>query len=94
MQRIEKDFREVVGKRIERIDTKYVFQEIENLLSGFEVPPTGKNRGYGQPFCNAQYVNTLCRYNADDYYGQSTYRIIGDYLKTASGYNYCMAAFA
>jgi UTP-glucose-1-phosphate uridylyltransferase len=96
-KRIEKDFREAVGKRIEkRIDTKYVFQEIENLLSGFEVPPD-RQKPWGTGHAVLQCANTVntpfAVINADDYYGQSTYRIIGDYLKTASGYNYCMAGF-
>ena len=36
---IEKEFREVVGKRIEKmIDVDYVFQELDKLPEGYSVP--------------------------------------------------------
>ena len=36
---IEKDFREMVGKRIEKkIDVDYAFQELDKLPTGFTVP--------------------------------------------------------
>ncbi len=36
---LEKDFKEVIGSRIERIaDVEYAFQELDNLPEGFEKP--------------------------------------------------------
>ena len=39
---LEKDFREIIGSRIEKyVDTAYVFQEKENLPSAGEFPRSG-----------------------------------------------------
>ena len=41
-EKLEEDFRESVGKTIEQFcETAYVYQKIENVPTGFTVPPTG-----------------------------------------------------
>ncbi len=82
---IEKEFREVCGKRIEKmIDVDYVFQSIDALPDGYTVP-----RDREKPWGTAHAV--LCArdaisspfavINADDFYGQSSYKIIHDQLE-------------
>ena len=54
---IEKDFREIVGKRIEKmIDVDYAFQEIDQIPEGFTVP-----EGRVKPWGTGQAV--LCAKN-------------------------------
>lgn len=94
---IEKDFREIVGKKAEKVlNTLYVFQELENMPRGFSLPP-GRVKPWGTAHAVLQCadkVNTpFAVINADDFYGQSTYKIINAHLKTAKDYDYCMAGF-
>ena len=43
---LEKDFREIIGNRIEKeIEVAYAFQELEDLPEGFAKPAGGQNRG-------------------------------------------------
>ncbi|MCK9478279.1 MAG: sugar phosphate nucleotidyltransferase [Firmicutes bacterium] len=94
---IEEDFRNAVGKKAEKIfNTSYVFQEIDSLPSGYSVPsnrvkPWGTSHAVLQ---SASIVNTpFAVINADDFYGQSTFKIIKEHLETAKDYDYCMAGF-
>ncbi len=44
---IEKEFREVIGKRIEKmIDVSYVFQQLDKLPDGFSLPD-GRSKPWG-----------------------------------------------
>ena len=47
---LEKDFREVIGRRIEKVtDVAYAFQEMDDLPAGFSVPADRKKPwGTGQ----------------------------------------------
>lgn len=81
---IEKDFRELVGNRIEkRIDTEYVFQDMDKLPAGFSVPE-GRTKPWGTGhavYCCKDVVKTpFALINADDYYGQSAFKTIYDEL--------------
>ena len=92
---IETDFRAACGKRIEKmIDVEYVFQEKDALPSGF-VMPEGRSKPWGTGhaiLCAAKAVkNPFLVINADDYYGQSVYKVMHDYL--VSGAGMCMAGY-
>lgn len=92
---IEKDFREIVGKKIEKkIETAYVFQSLDDLPSGFSVPEGRvKPWGTGQAVLTAkkEITTPFAVINADDYYGKSTYKLINDYL--TANKEMCMAGF-
>lgn len=93
---IEKDFRELVGKRIERqVDVSYAFQELDALPKGFSVPQ-GREKPWGTGhavLCCRNLVNQpFSAINADDYYGPSAYRQINEYLSQGLG-DYCMVGF-
>ena len=92
---IEKDFREACGKRIEKIaDVSYVFQEMDNLPSGFTLPEGRiKPWGTGHAILSAKDVidYPFVVINADDFYGQSVYKSVHDYL--VSGSDMCMAGY-
>ncbi|MDY3005571.1 sugar phosphate nucleotidyltransferase [Anaerococcus porci] len=80
---IERDFKEVIGERIEKlIDVEYAFQKQE-LPEGFEVP---KNRlkpwGTVPAVIDAkEFINEpFLIINADDYYGREVFKLMYDYL--------------
>lgn len=92
---IEKDFREAVGRRIEKqIDVEYAFQNISDLPRGFTVPEGRvKPWGTGQAVIAAEsFVNTpFAVINADDFYGHKSFMKVCEHLKSSE--EYCMAGF-
>ena len=93
---IEKDFKEIVGKRIEkRVKVEYVFQEKEYLPKGYSCPeervkPWGT--GHAILCCKDVVKEPFAVINADDFYGKTAFRKIYDYLKERTE-NYCMVGF-
>ncbi len=93
---IEKDFKEIVGKRVEKVlPTEYVFQEVNDLPEGFTCPE-GRTKpwGTGQAIlcCKDAVHEPFAIINADDYYGQSAFKQIYDQLK-ADSENYCVVGY-
>ena len=97
---IEKDFREVIGDRIDKkIKTKYVFQELTYLPAGFTAPADRK-KPYGTGHCilcaQSAIDSPFLVINADDYYGSEGFVKIHDYLVNENNngkYDMCMAGF-
>lgn len=93
---IEHDFRELVGKRIEKkIDVSYAFQELDKLPSGFSVPedrikPWGT--GHAILCCKDIVDQPFTALNADDFYGPSAYKQINNFLSQQNG-EYCMVGY-
>ena len=92
---IEKDFREMAGRRIEKMtDVDYVFQDMEYLPNGFSVPQ-GRTKPWGTGhavYCVKDKVDTpFALINADDYYGGSSFKLICDSLKNSD--DMCMVGF-
>ena len=85
---IEHDFRERLFDRIARnMDADYVFQDRTTLLTDEEIAASeGRTKPWGtiQAILAAKdAVKTpFTVINADDYYGRSAYKILGDYLST------------
>jgi dTDP-glucose pyrophosphorylase len=97
---IEKDFREIVGNRIEkRVETEYVFQDLNAVPSWFKVPSERKKpwgTGHAVLSCKGTVKEPFLVINADDYYGREGFRLVHDYLvnvSPASKKDYCMAGF-
>ncbi len=96
---LEKDFREVIGERIEKIcPVAYAFQEKDDLPDGFTCPAERtKPWGTGQAVlaCRGIVNEPFLIINADDYYGKEAFRIAHEFLvqnEEAKG-NYCMPGF-
>ena len=73
-KQFEKNFREVVGKDIEdRIETEYVFQELNKYSKGFEIPAE-RTKPWGTAhavLCADERVKEpFAVINADDFYGR------------------------
>ena len=81
---IEKDFKEVIGKKIEKqMKVEYVFQELDDLPKGFSSPSTRKKPwGTVQAILAArEKVNEpYLIINADDYYGKEAFVLMHDFL--------------
>ena len=99
---LEKDFREIIGNRIEKIaPVEYAFQEIDDLPEGFSVPD-GRTKpwGTGQAILSAKHVihEPFLVINADDYCGKEGFKNLHDYMvnemdEDGDGYDMCMAGF-
>lgn len=92
---IEKEFREVVGKRIEKmIDVDYAFQELDKLPEGYSVPD-GREKPWGTAhavLCAKDIVKSpFAVINADDFYGQNSYKVIHNHLVSNS--DMCMVGY-
>ena len=93
---IEKDFREIVGKRLEKMmDVDYAFQEFDKLPAGYSVPE-GRTKPYGTGhaiLCTKDLVDTpFCVVNSDDFYGSESYQLVHDFL-TGGEKGYCIAGY-
>ena len=99
---LEKDFKEIIGNRIEKIvKVEYAFQELDDLPAGF-TRPEGRTKpwGTGQAVLSVKGLvdGPFLVINADDYYGKKAFKEIHDYLvqemdEDASIYDLCMAGF-
>lgn len=92
---IEKEFREVCGKRIEKmIDVDYAFQELNKLPEGYSVPED-RQKPWGTAhavLCARDIVKSpFAVINADDFYGQTSYQLIHDEL--VKNENMCMVGY-
>ena len=99
---LEKDFKEIIGNRIEKIThVEYAFQELDDLPDGFEVPEGRKKPwGTGQAILAAKDVihEPFLVINADDYYGKEGFRRLHDYMVNEMSededvLDMCMAGF-
>ena len=96
---LEKDFREVIGNRFEKlIKVEYVFQELDALPKGFHMPADRtKPWGTGQAVlcCKDIVQEPFAVINADDYYGKEAFKLVYQFLndKSYEDNQYCMAGF-
>jgi len=98
---MEEAFREKIGNRIDKVvETAYVFQEINDVVPGFQVPK-GRVKPWGTAHavlsCRNVVDTPFAVINADDFYGASTFKVLHDYLvnipEHGDLYQYCMVGF-
>lgn len=99
---LEKDFKEIIGQRIEKIaPVEYVFQELDDLPEGYK-KPEGRTKpwGTGQAVLCVKGVvkDPFLVINADDYYGKEGFKKIHQYLseemdEDSDIYDICMGGF-
>lgn len=99
---LEKDFKEIIGNRIEKVvKVEYAFQEVDNLPEGFTKPADRKKPwGTGQAVLSIKGLvkEPFLVINADDYYGKEGFKRIHDYMvnqmdESAAVYDLCMGGF-
>lgn len=92
---IEKDFRDIIGKRIEKmIDVEYAFQELEDIPAPYTVPADRvKPWGTGQAVLSAKKFidNPFAVINADDFYGKGGYKELKKHFATSK--ETCMVGY-
>ena len=90
-------FRETVGSRIEsKVKVEYVFQELDNLPNGYQVPET-RVKPWGTAHailcCKDVVKENFVIINSDDFYGYDAYKTISTYLKNKTNDNYAMVGY-
>lgn len=89
-EEIEKDFKEILGKRIEKvIDVEYAYQKNE-LPQGFTVPKERKKPWGTVPaiLSAKKFINEpFLIINADDYYGREVFELMYKYLNNPKNLN-------
>lgn len=101
---LEKDFKEVIGNRIEKVvEVAYAYQEISDIPEEFKgkYADRAKPWGTGQAIlcCKDVVSEPFLVINADDYYGKEAFKLIHDFLvsdhaeKAEKQYDFCMAGF-
>ncbi|MBN2051473.1 MAG: nucleotidyltransferase [Spirochaetales bacterium] len=97
----EGPFREQIGRRLEGLmDTEYVFQALDDLPSGHRCP-AGREKPWGTSHavlcCRSAVKSPFAVINADDYYGPSSFQVLGNYLESPGKQpgtgEYCMVGF-
>ncbi len=93
---IEKDFKEMVGKRIaNRVKVEYAFQETDKLPKGYECP-ADREKPWGTAHailcCKEIVKEPFAVINADDYYGRSAFKKMADFLREETP-DYSMVGF-
>lgn len=97
--KIEKDFKEVYESRLSgKIETAYVIQEISNIPAGLTFnPERAKPWGTGHAVLVAKNLihEPFAVINADDFYGQNAFEIMGRYLSALNveETNYAMVGY-
>ena len=99
---IEAEFKEVIGNRLSKVmPVEYVYQELEDLPDGYEVPAGRvKPWGTGQAIlaCKNVVKEPFVIINADDYYGKEAFIKLHDFLSSENEnkekMNLAMAGFS
>ena len=93
---IEQPFKEIIGARFEkRAQVEYVFQELDQLPPGFEVPASRtKPWGTTQAVLAATGAvrEPFAVINGDDFYGAGSFRVLAQHLQSGSP-DYSMVGF-
>ena len=97
---MEKEFREVIGNRMEKImDISYAFQRLDALPDGYAVPE-GRIKPWGTGHailsCDGIIDAPFAVINSDDYYGREAFKLIYDFLSNVNDnekYQYSMVGY-
>ena len=89
--KLEKDFREIIGERIERhMEVNYAYQLLDTLPPGFGIPE-GRIKPWGTAHAVLSAKNSVdsnfAVINADDFYGAAAFRAIYDFLRDEADYS-------
>jgi len=91
-------FRDTIGKRIENvIDVSYVFQKLDDLPEGYELP-VGREKPWGTAqavlACRNSVKGNFVMINSDDFYGKTSYMKVKEFFdKLEDDNTYAMVGF-
>ncbi|MBO4740462.1 MAG: nucleotidyltransferase [Bacteroidales bacterium] len=96
----ENEFRQIFTEQRfdNKIEIQYVFQELDKLPAGFSVPE-GREKPWGTNHAILMAKDAIHEpfaiINADDFYGQDAFKVMGDHLRTLanSSGKYCMVGY-
>lgn len=95
---IEKDFKEAIGNKLsQQVHCEYVYQDFDCVPNGFQVPE-GREKPLGTAHalwcCKDVCQEPFAVINSDDYYGQSCFKTLYDFLNhEASDGHYAMVGY-
>lgn len=89
---IEKDFKEAIGNKLsEKVECVYVYQEMDALPSGTQAIE-GRTKPYGTAHalwcCKDVLDGPFALINSDDYYGQSCFKTLYEFLNNQTSKNH------
>lgn len=92
---IEKDFKELIGKRIEKkVSVRYAYQELGKLPEGYSAPE-GRIKPWGTAhalLCAKDEIDSpFVIINSDDYYGKEAFKILKKHIDESD--EFAMAAY-
>ena len=89
---IVEEFKELIGNKLSQFaEIEYVIQDINNIPEGFNIPTDRvKPWGTGHAILCAKDIvkSPFLVINADDYYGQESFKLMYDYLSTNTEENH------
>lgn len=89
---IVEDFKELIGNKLSQFaEIEYVIQDMNNIPEGFNIPTDRvKPWGTGHAILCAKDIvkSPFLVINADDYYGQESFKLMYDYLSTNTEENH------
>jgi dTDP-glucose pyrophosphorylase len=95
----EKDFREIVINKYKNlIDVEIVFQDLDKIPEGFSYNPS-REKPWGTNHAVLMGKDVIHEpfavINADDFYGQESFQVLGDFLRSVVGKQneYCMVGY-
>lgn len=100
-EELQAAFRDRVGRSIERrCETVYVFQKIDDLPQGAQIPP-GRQKPWGTAHatwgCRGVVDGPFGVINADDFYGRSAFQSLYEHLRSVrernSSLDFCMIGY-
>lgn len=95
---IEKEFKEAIGDKLSKqVHCEYVFQDFACVPEGFKVPE-GREKPLGTAHalycCKDVLDGPFAVINSDDYYGQSCFKTLYDFLNNEScAHHYAMVGY-
>ena len=94
---IEQAFKEAIGNKYKGIEIAYAFQEMDMLPDGIQMSVEHRQKPWGTAhavWCARHVINEpFAIINADDFYGYSAFKSVGDFLSNNSENNYCIAGY-
>ena len=96
----EADFRRLIDHKAgQHMKIEYAYQDINDIPEGFAIPE-GRTKPWGTAHAvlAARHLvdGNFCVINSDDYYGPEAFKLMYDFLESASDedlYNYCMVGY-